>query len=299
MIYVSPDYSFDFRCTADKCAHSCCIGWEIDIDDDTYELYMEMPGNTGRMLRENICAEPTPHFVLGKDKRCPFLRNDGLCKLILDEGEDILCDICALHPRFYNGFEDRTEQGIGMCCEEAARLLVEGKTHTQLIVEADEDGEEIIDPLFYKRAELFEILADDSVPLRRRFERMFASLGASPANDSISAWAELYTELERMDEQWSVCLEKLRGTDCGVFDALDVSDIKYERIAGYFIFRHMTELKNAVNALSFAAISTAMICTLDAADENTKEYLRLYSGEIEYSDENMDIIYGKMNGSPP
>ena len=36
---VMPDYSEGFRCIAGKCRHSCCIGWEIDIDEKTYEKY--------------------------------------------------------------------------------------------------------------------------------------------------------------------------------------------------------------------------------------------------------------------
>ena len=36
---VMPDYSIGFQCIAGKCRHSCCVGWEIDIDDDTYEMY--------------------------------------------------------------------------------------------------------------------------------------------------------------------------------------------------------------------------------------------------------------------
>ena len=34
MVYAEPDFYGKFKCTAEKCRHSCCIGWEIDIDDD-------------------------------------------------------------------------------------------------------------------------------------------------------------------------------------------------------------------------------------------------------------------------
>ena len=32
MIRVRPSFADRFACTASRCAHSCCIGWEIDID---------------------------------------------------------------------------------------------------------------------------------------------------------------------------------------------------------------------------------------------------------------------------
>ena len=36
---VFPNYYKKFKCIADKCKHNCCIGWEIDIDNDTLEFY--------------------------------------------------------------------------------------------------------------------------------------------------------------------------------------------------------------------------------------------------------------------
>ena len=50
-----PDYYDEFQCIADKCSDNCCIGgWEIDIDEDTYERYQQMSGETGEKLRSSI-----------------------------------------------------------------------------------------------------------------------------------------------------------------------------------------------------------------------------------------------------
>ena len=120
---VRPDFYDDFKCIADKCRHSCCIGWEIDIDSDSYEYYMGIEGKLGEDLRKNISADSEPHFCLCENERCPFLECNGLCRLINELGEESLCDICAEHPRFYNYFDDREEMGLGLSCEEVARLL--------------------------------------------------------------------------------------------------------------------------------------------------------------------------------
>ena len=37
MKIIVPDYYKDFKCLAGDCKHSCCIGWEVDIDADTLE----------------------------------------------------------------------------------------------------------------------------------------------------------------------------------------------------------------------------------------------------------------------
>ena len=34
MKLFAPEYYKQFKCIADKCTHSCCIGWEIDIDEE-------------------------------------------------------------------------------------------------------------------------------------------------------------------------------------------------------------------------------------------------------------------------
>ena len=36
---VFPNYYEKFECIKGLCKHSCCIGWEIDIDEDTLLLY--------------------------------------------------------------------------------------------------------------------------------------------------------------------------------------------------------------------------------------------------------------------
>ena len=39
MLVRIPDYFDQFACLAGDCPHSCCIGWEIDIDPDTADYY--------------------------------------------------------------------------------------------------------------------------------------------------------------------------------------------------------------------------------------------------------------------
>ncbi len=122
-VYV-PNYYPLFHCTASRCRHTCCAGWEIDIDAESIERYNHLPGIFGHRVRQSIAVESTPHFILSSDERCPLLTRDNLCELILREGEDALCQICRDHPRFRNYFSSRIEMGLGLVCEEAARLIL-------------------------------------------------------------------------------------------------------------------------------------------------------------------------------
>ena len=142
MRVFKPSYYDDFKCIAGRCKHNCCIGWEIDIDEDTMDLYMSEHGAFGERLKENISLEgDCPHFVLGKGDRCPFLNDKNLCDVIINMGEESLCQICSDHPRFINCIEDREEMGIGMCCEEAARIIVTYKDKVEILGEKSDDEE--------------------------------------------------------------------------------------------------------------------------------------------------------------
>ncbi|MBO2517663.1 MAG: hypothetical protein CW338_10445 [Clostridiales bacterium] len=122
-IYV-PDYYDEFRCTASACRHTCCAGWEIDIDEESLERYEKLQGQIGERVRASISREGEPHFRLTPEERCPLLNENGLCDLYTACGAESLCQICTDHPRFRNFFTERVEIGLGMVCEEAARLIL-------------------------------------------------------------------------------------------------------------------------------------------------------------------------------
>ena len=123
-IYV-PNYYKNFRCIAGACKHSCCIGWEIDIDEDTLEVYKNVGGCFGKRLNESISPGEDTHFILAENERCPFLNDENLCDIYIELGEDNLCQICSDHPRFRNFYSDRIEMGLGLCCEAATDLILE------------------------------------------------------------------------------------------------------------------------------------------------------------------------------
>ena len=92
MICVYPDFYRAFACKATFCRHSCCRGWEIDVDEESAAYYRALPGKLGDDLRAALVEEAGVwHFRLTDEERCPFLRPDGLCRLIRELGEQALC----------------------------------------------------------------------------------------------------------------------------------------------------------------------------------------------------------------
>ncbi|MBQ1767519.1 MAG: flagellin lysine-N-methylase, partial [Oscillospiraceae bacterium] len=139
MTELRPDFYGEFSCKASACRHTCCHGWEIDIDEDTALYYLSLEGALGYELREALLFDgETYSFKLKGDGRCPFLRGDGLCRLILELGEDALSDICALHPRFFASFRGFELCGLGLACEKAAELLLSGRGRLGFLTESGE-----------------------------------------------------------------------------------------------------------------------------------------------------------------
>ena len=75
----APRYYKNFKCIADKCEHSCCIGWEIDIDKKALLKYKKLKDGYGNIIADTISMDDTPHFKLVENERCPHLDEHGLC----------------------------------------------------------------------------------------------------------------------------------------------------------------------------------------------------------------------------
>lgn len=123
MILRVPSYYKEFRCIADRCKDSCCIGWEIDIDEDTFSYYKNVEGAFGERLRAHMVTEECNSFALAKNGWCPFLNEKKLCDICIELGEEALCEVCTEFPRFTMEYENVREKILSLSCEEVGRLV--------------------------------------------------------------------------------------------------------------------------------------------------------------------------------
>jgi lysine-N-methylase len=302
---IHPDYCEKFACIAGRCIHTCCAGWEIDVDREALARYERVGGDFGRRLRENISAGAQPHFILRDDGRCPFLNRDGLCDIIPELGEEGLCGICAEHPRFHTFLSDRTETGLGLCCEEACRLLLDAGP-VRLVGEGNEKLRPGEKKMLAARDEAFRAIYDGSLPAEAGMERLLAGYGAPLPERTAGQWAAALLTLERMDGQWTGLLNDLRHSqepDTAAFDArYGWTAGGYANLLWYFVYRHFMSAGNLAEAaprLRFAALGCRVVHVLDArkwersglfVPGDRVEHARLFSSEVEYSEENMDAL---------
>ena len=292
-VYAPRGYR-EFCCLMGDCRHSCCRGWEIDIDKASLEKYRSLPGALGERLRQHIDAE-NACFRLDEEERCPFLRRDGLCDLILEGGEGMLCQICADHPRFRNFYSERIEIGLGLCCEGAGMLFL--SRQEKAAIEILEDGEETLTPeeadFLLWREELIEILQDRSVSLEKRLSALLN--GEKP--DDLFDYLPLFLQLEHMEDQWPIFLRQLQERK-EMWQGKKLPswlEIPMEQLLFYLFYRHLSPaLDDGLyeERLRFCLLMQQLISALCALEECTDtaqlaEIARLFSAEIEYSDENM------------
>ena len=131
MKLFAPKYYTQFRCIGGGCTKNCCIGWEIDVDNATMARYNALAGSDRAWILDSISKDgECPHFKLCDGERCANLRDDNLCSIIAECGEDMIPEICREHPRFYNIQPDRCEVGIGLACPSAAELILSCPDHS-------------------------------------------------------------------------------------------------------------------------------------------------------------------------
>ena len=275
MITLRPDYYDSFKCIADKCRHTCCAGWEIDIDEDSMALYRERP-DIMRHIKDSS-------FILqGKDERCPFLQDNGLCKLILEYGEDILCDVCTEHPRFYNYQDDIEYIGLGLCCEAALDLIVDREDKFRLVKGIVSDEGEVLGSDPYDKIP-FGI--DEVNDFEGKISDLLAKL--SPETKVCRDRAGYYLTLEFLDPKWQGLLKTLVSSkvDPAKRDAfIDGNAREFRNLITYFLYRHMGDRKIASESVRLIAEITV------SSGLPLKEVARMYAVEIEYSDVNTDLL---------
>lgn len=136
-----PEYFKDFKCISSECEDTCCAGWGIVIDDETYKKYQKVEGHFGERLRNEIVHDAGENIFVLKGNNCPFLDENKLCDIYKNVGEDALCYTCKQYPRYTEEFGSLREVGISLSCPEAARIILRDSKKASF--ELNENDEEV------------------------------------------------------------------------------------------------------------------------------------------------------------
>lgn len=297
MISLYPIFYHTFQCKANQCHHTCCQKWTIDVDEETAKLYQTLPTPLGEDLRKFMTVDDEGYYFMFSDKQptCPLLREDGLCRVVLELGEDSLCDTCHMHPRFYKYIEDLELCGVGLSCEESVEKLLATEGDQLLFTIEDDDD---------------EFTAEDRPVLENIFDLL--ALGINPAicqftlNHSIHYCQELvtvYKKTEPIDEEWTKQLAHLEAmlssttasTTMGLLkaDTIDVSALN--KVYQYILYRQIDMLAeySLESLVRYAFDATVFIALLTHQFGNLPEQIRRWSEQIEYDEDNVAFLFNE------
>lgn len=179
MRYIKPDYFDIFQCTADKCPDTCCAGWQIMIDDAALDKYMQDETVFGKRLRNGIdWREGSFRQYSG---RCSMLNDKNLCDLVIEKGDDWLCETCSRYPRHVEEYEGLREWSLSLSCPVAAELMLNRTAPVEFLTEEDDEADpleeefEDFDFLLFTQLEdarkvMLEIVQNRRIPMNNRMD---------------------------------------------------------------------------------------------------------------------------------
>lgn len=292
MITRTPSFYHRFQCIGSACQNSCCIGWELEIDPQTFSYYRSLTDGFGKRLQEFLDHsqkdEDTENYILSIAGRCPFLDKQNLCEIVKHLGEEALCDICHTYPRYSFTYDDTTDLSLTISCEEACRLLLEAEG---FVIEESGASEALDESLSFKKKEaaLFATLSDRSQPILTRI------LSILPRKDAffLEKAERLYilTLLEPINSEWVDILRRMQESDSAPTFSWD--DLAYEKIIQYFLFRYLPRSlfdENFDAQLEFCVFCTLCIRDIEEITGSIQEAASFFSRQVEHSEENIECI---------
>ena len=309
MKVFKPSYFDSFRCIAGACPDSCCKEWAVQVDEASAEYYRSLTGPLGDRLREVLCDEDGETVMTITDGRCPMWRQDGLCRIQAELGEEALCKTCREFPRLTHDYGDFLELGLELSCPEAAGWILsasdaslvsetvpgEGEaeydeeamsvlkttrqTMLSLLSEKRPVGELLALALLYGCQAQSELDSGDIQPFDADAALESAKSLAKPGN--LQAMVDFFLELELLTPEWEALL---RNPCPGPWDD------RIPAMARYLVNRYWLQAVSDYDLYSrvkFLLIACLLVRTLGGDLSRTAQ---LWSKEIENDADNVDAL---------
>lgn len=127
-----PNYMTDFKCIGSSCEDTCCKGWRVEVDKETFYMYkksthIQLKPMFKLYVKRNRQCENDSNFgkiIMDGEKRCPFLDESNLCKIQLNLGAEYLSKTCWSYPRTYNVVDNQAEGSAVLSCPEVVRKVL-------------------------------------------------------------------------------------------------------------------------------------------------------------------------------
>ncbi|MDO4289368.1 MAG: flagellin lysine-N-methylase [Eubacterium sp.] len=136
MLLKHPTCYHQFKCSAGSCPDSCCLGWDVVVDEASRLRFNREPSAFGERLRSAMTVDAEGDTIFQNiDGRCPFLNSNHLCEIYIHLGADALCETCDLYPRYFVDYGSFEESGLSFSCPEVLAMLLTDKNPLTFVSE--------------------------------------------------------------------------------------------------------------------------------------------------------------------
>lgn len=318
-----PSFFPQFRCIAGDCPDTCCRGWDVELDEESYYSYLVVKGPFGERLRGSMAEEDGCHFFPLTDAgRCPFLNARNLCDLYLELGPEHLCRTCREYPRSFAGAGSCEQVDLSLSCPEVGRLFFDPETDVSFVTDPDGGTGDFPGLSPAEESSLAALLTERDRLLAEPFAEADA---ARLAEDLQTNLPELRAEMSAfvlLDERWTAVLAgtedwlSRRGSSVAAdaeafFTGTPEALLWFARLRNYFLFRYAIDgfyepdakkdpLRSAKQLTAHSLQILLLMCLTRRehrasagepfARSDMEELARLYSREAEHADENLRIL---------
>lgn len=314
-----PAYFDDFHCLAAQCPDSCCKEWDVLVDDVSAARYLAMEGQLGDALRRVMYEEDGQYyFAIQPDRRCPMWRDDGLCRIQAERGEEMLCKTCADFPRLTHDYGDFVERQLELSCPEAARLIL-AAVPAPWITEELPGGEgeydaDAMESLLQIREDALSILSDPRFSPAQALvlllihgyrsqeildggeEEPFDPKAALELAEELACEAhggelvDFFLELEILTPDWKERLE-------GGWSPAGISEL-CRPLARYFVERYYLQAVSDYDLVGRVKLTVVSCLLISSLGGDFVQTAQIFSKEIENDADNVDAILDGAYNSP-
>lgn len=229
-----------FKCIADKCKFTCCSGWDINIDSNTYEKWNKEKNKCKDILNKLKFID-NDYIIINKktNDTCPFLDNRGLCNIVKSNGDEYLSLTCQRFPRIENTFEGIKELTLSCSCPEVVDII--GKIEEEIIlVNCNNDDTDI--PIEIKiRDTIIKIIKEKNLNIESKLIVSYRMLLNILDNEELTEEVVL-NEIENYN---NIILQETLQNDNKAFKT--INNLFLDIIENY---KNVPVLKNSLNDIS-------------------------------------------------
>ena len=197
---------------------------------------------------------------------------------------------------FFNRVGNRVEVGLGLVCEEAARLIL-GDDEPFLLEEigASEDDTDVdtdYEEALIIRDKIISYLDDSGVKFEEALAHISKEYDVKCDFYTFAEWCDIFLGLECLDPEWHNIIAEANISSNTPFS--QDCDSFYIRLLKYLVYRHVGVSENYLNLrarLGFSLLCADFVRRIAEREPGTTfericDISRMLSSEIEYSEDN-------------